>query len=63
MNEKTTAQQQPCILVVDDSEDLCTMLAQLLGRAGYQVVLAADGQTALTQAKQYHPDLILMDLS
>ena len=63
MNEKTAADRQPCILVVDDSEDMCTMLAQLLRKAGYQVVLATDGQTALTQAKQYHPDLILMDLS
>ena len=39
------------------------MLTQLLERAGYQVVQAADGQTALTQAKQHSPDLILMDMS
>ena len=39
------------------------MVAMLLERASYQVVLAVDGQTALTHAKQYHPDLILMDLS
>jgi two-component system, cell cycle response regulator DivK len=63
MNDRTTAEQQPCILVVEDNKDMNMMLAQLLERAGYQVVLAGDGQTALTQAKQHHPDLILMDLS
>ena len=63
MNDKTNSTQHPCIMVVEDNEDLCRMLEQLLERASYQVVLAADGQTALTQAKQHHPDLILMDLS
>ena len=63
MDEQTTAHQSKCVLVVDDNEELSSMLSQLLERAGYQVVLAADGQTALTQAKQHSPDLILMDLS
>jgi two-component system cell cycle response regulator DivK len=63
MNDKTTDEQHPCILVVDDNEEMCRMLTQLLDRAGYRVVLAADGQASLTQAKQHHPDLVLMDLS
>ena len=63
MDEKTTIEQKKNILVVDDSEDMRKMLTQLLERAGYGVVLAGDGQTSLTQAKQHHPDLILMDLS
>jgi two-component system, cell cycle response regulator DivK len=63
MNNKTAATQQKCILVVEDNTSMNSMLAQLLERASYQVVLAADGQTALTQAKQHHPDLILMDMS
>jgi two-component system, cell cycle response regulator DivK len=61
--EKAINERKHLILVVDDNEDMRCMLAQLLKRAGYQVVLAGDGQTSLTQAKQYHPDLILMDLS
>lgn len=51
------------ILVVDDSQDMRDLLQRLLERAGYGVVLAADGQASLTQAKQHHPDLVLMDLS
>ncbi len=61
MDEKISSPKR--ILIVDDNEDMRRMIGQLLERAGYQVLLAADGQASLTQAKQYHPDLILMDLS
>jgi len=63
MKDKTTAQKQKCILVVEDNEDMCQMVALMLERAGYSVAQAADGQTALAHAKQYRPDLILMDMS
>ena len=63
MDEQTTTEQKQHILVVDDSEDMRDLLQRLLERAGYRVVLAADGQTSLTQAKLHHPDLVLMDLS
>ena len=63
MDERTPAEQTRHILVVDDSEDMRDLIQRLLERAGYRVVLAADGQASLTQAKLHHPDLILMDLS
>ena len=63
MDEQSTTQQKQHILVVDDSEDMRDLLQRLLERAGYRVVVAADGQASLTQAKRHHPDLILMDLS
>jgi CheY-like chemotaxis protein len=63
MDEHTTTEQKQRILVVDDSEDMRDLLQRLLERAGYRVVLAADGQASLTQAKRHHPDLVLMDLS
>ena len=63
MDEQASAEQKHLILVVDDSEDIRLLLSQQLVKAGYRVVLAEDGQIALTQAKQHHPDLILMDLS
>jgi two-component system, cell cycle response regulator DivK len=62
MDEHTTTTQQR-ILVVDDSEDMRDLLQRLLERAGYRVFVAEDGQASLTQAKLYHPDLVLMDLS
>ena len=50
------------ILVVDDEPPIVDMLAYNLKRANYQVVIARDGQEALTQAKQEQPDLIILDL-
>ncbi|MFL5699450.1 MAG: response regulator [Ktedonobacteraceae bacterium] len=63
MNIHITGDQKQHILVVDDSEDMRDLLQRLLERAGYHVILAADGQASLTQAKRHHPDLVLMDLS
>jgi two-component system, cell cycle response regulator DivK len=62
MTENHASGQQQ-ILVVDDSEDMRTMLGRLVERAGYRVLFAEDGRASLIQAQQHHPDLILMDLS
>ncbi len=50
------------ILVADDNDDIRDMLAELLRRLGHDVVVAADGETAVTLAKREKPDLILMDV-
>jgi two-component system, cell cycle response regulator DivK len=61
MNKEQDTKQKH-ILVVEDTEDMSAMLVQLLKRAGYSVALAEDGQSALTQAEEHSPDLILTDL-
>jgi CheY-like chemotaxis protein len=63
MSEKTSAGAKKQILIVDDSEDMRDLLAQVLEGAGYEVWVAGDGQAALRQATRHRPDLILMDLS
>jgi two-component system cell cycle response regulator DivK len=63
MNEMKSAVEKKLIMVVDDSEDMCFLLEQILESAGYQTIVTQDGQTALTEARLHHPDLILMDLS
>jgi CheY-like chemotaxis protein len=50
------------ILVVEDNEPSRDALARRLERRGYTVVLATDGQQAVTVAHSANPDLILMDL-
>jgi len=50
------------ILVVDDEPAVSDLLAYNLRKAHYDVVIAADGGTALQQARQAAPDLILLDL-
>ncbi len=49
------------ILVVDD-EHLTTELAKvILEKNGFMVVIAGDGETALSLAQHENPDLILLD--
>ena len=50
------------ILVVDDSPTDQHYLRELLGKQGYQVMLASGGEEALAKAKSDPPDLILMDV-
>jgi CheY-like chemotaxis protein len=52
----------PTILVVEDNEASRDALARRLERRGYQIVLAVDGQQAVSVARSTKPDLILMDL-
>ena len=51
------------ILLVEDNELNWDMLSRRLGRKGYQVVVATDGQKGLDLARSEAPDLILMDMS
>jgi CheY-like chemotaxis protein len=54
----------PRILVVDDEDDITSVLATFLGISGYDVVVARDGQEGLTELRSGRPlpDLILLDL-
>ena len=49
------------LLVVDDEEPQRTMLASILGRAGFDVVTAADGAEALERLDGAAFDLLLTD--
>jgi CheY-like chemotaxis protein len=51
------------ILIVDDSEDMRTLLGQVLEGEGYILFYAEDGEKAVAQAVEHHPNLILMDMS
>jgi DNA-binding response OmpR family regulator len=50
------------ILVVDDSKTAAMMTSVILGRALYEVELAADGEEGVRKAMADQPDLILMDV-
>jgi two-component system phosphate regulon response regulator PhoB len=51
----------PFILVVEDEDALSTLLQYNLDKEGYDVVVAADGEEALTLASERLPDLIVLD--
>jgi two-component system, OmpR family, response regulator VicR len=50
------------ILVVDDEPPIVNLLAYNLKQANYEVIIARDGEEALQQARQEHPDLIILDI-
>ncbi len=56
-------QSNKSILIVDDSEDMRTLLGQVLEDEGYTLYYAEDGNLAISQAVAHHPNLILMDMS
>jgi len=53
----------PRILVVEDDSDNRGMVVKVLTVAGYGVLEAADGASAVTVARREHPNLIVMDLA
>lgn len=50
------------ILVVDDEAVLVETIAYNLEQAGYQVITASDGASALEAAKRENPDVIILDV-
>ena len=51
----------PHILVVEDEDALSTLLQYNLDKEGYDVVVAADGEEALTLVSERLPDIIILD--
>jgi two-component system OmpR family response regulator len=50
------------VLVVDDEPKIATLARDYLEHAGFAVLTASDGPTALTTIRQRHPDLVVLDL-
>ncbi|TXT26372.1 MAG: twitching motility two-component system response regulator PilH [Gallionellaceae bacterium] len=50
------------ILVVDDSATERHVLGGVLGKQGFEVFYAEDGEKGVEQARQNKPDLIIMDV-
>jgi CheY-like chemotaxis protein/DNA-binding CsgD family transcriptional regulator len=49
------------VLIVDDVPDNLAVLHDALDESGYTVLVATNGESALTRAAQTHPDIILLD--
>jgi DNA-binding response OmpR family regulator len=50
------------ILVIDDYPDNVYLLKERLGKEGFEVLMAFDGETGIQIAVQEKPDLILLDI-
>jgi two-component system response regulator MtrA len=56
------ASQVANILIVEDNPDLAYGLRTGLEIEGYEVTVAEDGETGLARARQWLPDLVILDL-
>jgi DNA-binding response OmpR family regulator/HPt (histidine-containing phosphotransfer) domain-containing protein len=55
------ADKQPRVMVVEDDEDQREVVGIHLRAAGYEPVFVPTGDVALSAAREYRPDLILLD--
>jgi diguanylate cyclase (GGDEF)-like protein len=56
-------ESQPVVLIADDDGVTRAMVTKWLGRSGYKVIPARDGEEALQLATEYQPDLLLVDVT
>jgi len=61
MLDPAIALRRDTVLVVDDTPDTLHLLTDTLDQAGFTVLIATDGETALDLVDQVTPDLVLMD--
>jgi len=62
MKAAAERQQQGRVLVVEDERDVADLIRYNLTKEGYDVVVAPTGSDALKQAREVHPDLVLLDI-
>ncbi len=53
---------KPRILLIEDNEKNAYLVTFILGKYGYEVIHARDGESGISLACQIKPDLILLDI-
>ncbi|WP_068637957.1 response regulator transcription factor [Thauera butanivorans] len=56
-----TPRERAVVLLIDDAPDTVRMIAEALDDAGYTVLVATDGATALKRVERVIPDAVLLD--
>jgi CheY-like chemotaxis protein len=62
IEDDSNEEHQVKILLVEDSKPIRRENESALHQAGYDVICAEDGETALQLAQEQQPDLILLDM-
>lgn len=62
VQDAVTTSRSLKILVVDDNVDMATSIGKLLGHLGHTVRMAHDGPAAIDAAREFSPDVILLDI-
>ena len=53
---------RPLVLCADDDEDILTLVALRLERAGFAVATVGDGEKAVAAARELHPAVLVLDV-
>jgi signal transduction histidine kinase/CheY-like chemotaxis protein len=56
------AEHASLVMVVDDDPNARDLLAATVRREGYRVIEATDGESALVLAREWHPDVVTLDV-
>jgi signal transduction histidine kinase/CheY-like chemotaxis protein len=56
------AEHSPLVMIVDDDPNARDLLAATVRKEGYRVLEAPDGVTALALAREWHPDVVTLDV-
>ena len=56
------SERPPRVLVVEDDEEIASVLQRSLRVEGYEVELSGDGRDALDRSRTFNPDLVILDL-
>jgi DNA-binding response OmpR family regulator len=54
--------RHPCIMAVDDEPSILRVLQRALEPAGFDVIPAANGDSALELMRRHRPDLVILDI-
>jgi DNA-binding response OmpR family regulator len=60
--EMEPALRSQLVLVVDDEPEVRSVLTEILAAAGYDVIVACDGEEALEAVRTHAPGLMITDL-
>ena len=60
--DKPFQREQPLVLIIDDEQDLTSILRLVLTERKYQVETAGNGQRGLDLIRRLKPDLVLLDI-
>ncbi len=63
MTQINERREKPGVLVVDDDPKIRRLVATHLGKSGFEVYLAANGEEAIYQASLQQPDVVVLDLA
>jgi len=57
-----TTRQAGKILIVDDDDDMVSLMKLVLEQYSYNIMQASTGEEALSIARNYNPDVIILDI-